>query len=201
MFTSQSLALLLLIAHSSLASPIVPAIVVKSLINVTGPPPKGPNRYAALGAFDLDLATSSNLESRELHDYFAEEELVARGMALGEPLVQVDNPSSPVEEPKETPASLSSALPETFFAQPSNLKIKQLLNPKNTAVRRPRPRPTVSVAPSQPTVVVPNAPPPPPPAPVGCFPSSRTSIPTSPATAASLKNWWCDESTEYGFLG
>lgn len=178
---SQSLATLLLLAAQAAAAPTtVQPLVGRSLVNATGPPPKGPNRYAALGASET-VAT--------LDGFFEEEKLVDPGMAVGMPLPASTSPSSPTEEP----TALGSV-----FAEPT-LKIKQIANPKNT--RRPRLRyskptvPTPSAAPNAP------APPPPPPAPVGCFPSSRTTIPSTPTTADSLKQWWCDEKDDYAFMG
>ena len=35
----------------------------------------------------------------------------------------------------------------------------------------------------------------------GCYPNSAATIPTTFATAAQLKDWWCPETSEYGFLG
>lgn len=194
MFTSQSLALLLLVAQSSLASPIVQPVVIRSLANATGPPPKGPNRYAALGTFDSGSSEAPPLESKELHDFFEEEQLVAPGMAIGEPITEsLPAATSEVEEPKPT-SFLSSLVSGAIFAQPTIEN--KLQNPKYTGRRRPRPQTTVKPVPSAAPVV-----PRPPPAPTGCFPYSRTDIPTTPATADSLKQWWCDEKEDYAFLG
>ncbi|KAM0746989.1 hypothetical protein T439DRAFT_293419 [Meredithblackwellia eburnea MCA 4105] len=36
----------------------------------------------------------------------------------------------------------------------------------------------------------------------GCFPGNGLAVPTnSPASAAVLKQWWCSQDTEYGFMG
>jgi hypothetical protein len=128
--TVSSLVLFLLLAHASLASPIVKIanpIVIKTSLNATSSlPVNGPNRYAALA---LGGAEGGSLESRELTEYFQESELVARGLGVGE-AEPAPTPVSQVEReqaPEATQRSLFSFLSRPILAIKNP---KYIWNPK-----------------------------------------------------------------------
>ncbi|KAK4048973.1 hypothetical protein OIO90_005608 [Microbotryomycetes sp. JL221] len=62
---------------------------------------------------------------------------------------------------------------------------------------------TTTITSSRAAATTTKAPPPPPSggSGSGCFPANARAIPSTPATASALSQWWCPESTEYAFLG